>query len=320
MYDVIIFIVSAGPNVIKENIAETVYSISKNIGDDVKYGFYIVTDNKTQENFVKDTLFSHPRLASVVKPDTLIELVFSRESWAKEYNKFFDKYQNDTKYILFSHDDLTINTPNFYHKTIHALQDKKEPIGWISFTNDRYYRYDQEPLSNSFKDPFAIDRHNDPRIYECHVFEEGEQVTPEKLKLLDFPDGPVKLHAPFPHLCLINTDAMKKVGPCAEWTAYTILIDNDWGLEALRQNLFNVWIPDIIYTHPNPKYCHLRKPGTDLRYELTAHNKFYEKWGFRLPFREQLTDDDIEVVREKYKGTNIPLSSYKNTYDWDYLK
>ena len=55
-------------------------------------------------------------------------------------------------------------------------------------------------------------------------------------------------------------------------------------------------------------------------YELTAHNKFYAKWGFRLPFREQLTDKDIEIVREKYKGTNIPLSSYRNTYDWDYLK
>ena len=27
-----------------------------------------------------------------------------------------------------------------------------------------------------------------------------------------------------------------------------------------------------------------------------------------------------QQVREKYKGTNIPLSSYRNTYDWDYLK
>ena len=49
MYDVIIFIVSAGPNVIKENIAEPVYSISKNIGDDVKYGvgeMYITSDGE----------------------------------------------------------------------------------------------------------------------------------------------------------------------------------------------------------------------------------------------------------------------------------
>jgi len=113
---------------------------------------------------------------------------------------------------------------------------------------------------------------------------------------------------------------MKKIGPCAEWTEYTILIDNDWGLEALRQNLFNVWIPDIIYTHPNPKYNQMRKPGTDLRFEGIAHQKFYEKWGFYLPRGQQLSDEAIEFVREKYKDTNIPLTSFKNTYDWDYLQ
>ena len=85
MYDVIIFIVSAGPNVIKENIAETVYSISKNIGDDVKYGFYIVTDNKTQEKFVKDTLFSR-LLKKGCKPTVL------QEQYRMPYNLYMYYY------------------------------------------------------------------------------------------------------------------------------------------------------------------------------------------------------------------------------------
>ena len=289
MIDVIIFIVSAGPNVLKENLIETVHSLSKNIGD-INYKYYIVTDSREQEKFTNEVIFAHPRLKDVIKPDALLEVVYSTKSWAIEYNAFFKKYGDTTKYILYSHDDLVMYTPDFFSKTLEKLKDKEQPIGWITYTNNFYYKHLQKPIANSCKDPFALDRHKAPCLYECHSFNMGETVTPEKAKLLNYPTRPVNIHSPFPHLCLVSAAAMKKIGPCAEWTEYTILIDNDWGLEALRQNLFNVWIPDIIYTHPNPKYNQMRKPGTDLRFEGIAHQKFYEKWGFYLPRGQQLID------------------------------
>ena len=308
--DLIIFIVSAGPNVPitgKENLSETIESFEANIGDGVDYGYCIVTDNRDQYLFINE-LFSDK--------DSLIEVVYSQQSWAKDYNQFMEKYIDSTDYILYSHDDLTINTPNFFNEVMEQIKDKEEPIGWISFTNDRYYRYDGRALSNSFKDPFALDRKNDPRIYECHKFNDGESVTNDNVNLLDYPQGVVKVCSPFPHLCLVSSESMKKIGPCSDWTEYTILIDDDWGLEALKKNLFNIWIPSIGYTHPNPKYSPYRKPGTDLRWMQQAFQRFKEKWGFHV----SPSEEEIEFVREKYKDTNIPMFSYRNTYDWDYLK
>ena len=320
MIDVIIFIVSAGPNVLKENLIETVYSISKNIGE-VNYKYYIVTDSRDQEKFINEVMFVHPRLQQAIPSDALLEVVYRTGSWAAAYNEFFKKYGNSTKYILISHDDLTINTPDFFNKTLKQTEGKEEEIGWITYTNDYYYKFAKKPIANSCKDPFSIDRGKDPQVYECHQFDSDEKITPENRKKLKFPKAPVKCHGPYTHFNLISTRALHKMPPCVDWTPYTILLDNDWNLEALKANLFNVWVPDVVYTHPNPKYKHLRKPGTDLRFERTAHQKFYEKWGFWLPMGDRIINDEaIEFIREKYKDTHIPLSSYKNTYDWDYLK
>jgi hypothetical protein len=54
-----------------------------------------------------------------------------------------------------------------------------------------------------------------------------------------------------------------------------------------------------------------------LRYQAEAHDAFEKKWGFSI--RDELTDEQIEQIREKYKGTKIADSSYRNTFDWDYL-
>jgi len=318
MHDVVIFIMSSGPNVGlsgKANLTETVYSISKNIGD-VDYKYYIVTDSRSQEKFAHE-LFSHESLKHVVKPESLLEVKYSEDSWAREFNLFFDNHKDNTKYVLFSHDDLIVKTPDFFTKTLEEIKDAKDPIGWISFTNDRYYKFDKNPVANSFKDPFCLDRHNDPRIYECHNFEPDEKVTEQNYDKLDFPNRAVKCHGPYAHLNLVSSEALEKIGPCVEWTDYTILIDNDWALESLKSGFFNVWIPDVLYTHPNPKYP--RTPGTDLRFEREAHEKFYKKWGFPL-WEMPLSDDVIVYIRQKFKDTNIPLSSYRNSYDWDYLK
>ena len=39
--------------------------------------------------------------------------------------------------------------------------------------------------------------------------------------------------------------SMKKIGPCENWSLYTMLIDEDWPLRALQNNLWNVWVPYV---------------------------------------------------------------------------
>ena len=68
----------------------------------------------------------------------------------------------------------------------------------------------------------------------------------------------------------------------------------------LVKDLNNVWIPQIHYVHPNPRYTALRKPGTDLRYLNETALKFKEKWGFN---DGELSDDELKEMMVKYKNT-----------------
>jgi hypothetical protein len=315
MLDVIIFIVSAGPNVLKENLWETTVSLSQNMGD-CNFKFYFVVDTAEMENFILH-IYNNPDTKTILKGNNILEIVQSQGPWYKDYNSFFEKYKDNSKYFLLSHDDLTLNTSNLFEETVKVLNSTDKKVGWVSFTNDRYYRYNRMAIANSFKNPFSLDRYNHPRLYECHKFQPNQPVREEDLGLFDFPEKPVICCMPYTHLNFISADSLKMIGPCSEWTDYTILIDDDWGLEAIQKDLNNVWIPHIMYTHPNPKYTHLRKPGTDLRFEETAHKKFKEKWGFDYPVGDEKDKEIIEYVRKNYK--KIAKFSYKNTYDWEFL-
>jgi hypothetical protein len=308
--DVIIFIVSAGPNVPtigKDVFQETIDSIDENIGDDIKYTYFISTDNRKQYDFIKEKF--------EINPELLLEARLTTNSWAREFNYFFDKYKHITKNIIYSHDDIVIKTKDFYKIITDSLRDKQEEVGWVTFTNERYYNHDGKILPNSIKDRYAIDRSNYPYIFECHKFKDLEKTY--KPELLTYPERPVKVHTPFPHFCFVSVESLEKIGHCCEWTEYTILIDDDWAHEALNKNLNNVWIPNIFYDHPNPYHSPKRLRHADLRYQTEAHHAFEKKWGFSI--RNKLTDEQIKQIREKCKGTKIADSSYRNTFDWDYL-
>ena len=311
--DVIIFIMSAGPNASMDNLFETLNSISQNIGK-VKYKYYIAVDNLAMKTCITQLFaLAHKRDDIFLKKEDLEEVKYTEDPWSICYNNFFDEYKHQTEYILYSHDDLIVKTSDFFTKAIDSIGEEIDKVGWISFTNDRYYLYDKVANSNSFKNPFALDRSNAPRVYECHKYKRGERADVDKL---DYPKGPVKACGPFTHFNLVKVSAMERIGPCVDWTAYTMLTDDDWNLEALRKGLWNVWVPDIFYTHPNPKYSHLRKPGTDLRFQQVAHRRFAEKWGFSLC---NINDTTINYIRTVYKDTNLPHFTYKNTFEWDYL-
>jgi len=304
MLDLIIYIKSDGANATPDSLEKTISSIEETIGN-VNYKYYFVL-NKTQKQAVLEFVKS-----GLLTQEKILTTKASVASWALEFNIFFNTHKDSTKYILTSHDDLIIRTKDFFNLSMDLVKGKEKEIGWITFTCDTYYRDFDRPWGVSARMGFAKDRHKWPFIYECHNFNASHNgKAKENLHLLDMPDSGrlVKIHAPYSVLNLVSTDSMKIIGPCEDWTAYTMLIDEDWGLEALKNNLWNIWIPDIYYTHPLKEHPN--------RWMKEGHAGFTKKWGF---CHGKESEKDIEMIRRKYKDTLIPWSSYHNTYDWQYL-
>lgn len=303
--ELLIFINSAGPNINFVNVQDTLKSFQDNINIE-NYGFYYVTDTNSNANEILK-IFKNLNLESKI-----VDFKINNLSWANNFNIFFDTYKNKTKYFAYSHDDLKIKTFNFFNLMLKNINTLTEKIGWITFTSDGYYNQFNNPISNSFREGFALDRNNYPRIAECHKFADGTQYSPE---FLDYPHTIVKCHAPFPHLVFISNDALTDIGYCSDWSLYTLLIDEDWGMEALKKNYNNVWIPDIVYTHPlRPA----ERKFQGLRYEQQVHKHFSNKWEWDFGLGNY-SDQFIDYICNKYANTNIPMSKGKNSFDWQYI-
>jgi hypothetical protein len=345
LLDLIVYITSSGPNTEDKrywgNLFECLTSLCDSLKD-VNYKFYIVVNNDEYKQFV-ESLFNHKQYRAFINQESLLEVVNSTKTWTECYIDFFEKHNEKAEYLLISHDDILIRHRGFLQETLKLLEDKEEPVAWITFTNVKHYLYpeNRNSISNSVKNPFAKDRLNHPCLYECHKFEKGQRVKVEsdqynklmsfsvnksydkhlvwtKEANLDFPSNPVKVFGPYSHLNLISFDAARTIGPPSNWSEYTIFMDDDWSMAALTKNYNNVWIPNVHYVHPNPRYTSLRKPGTDLRYVQETATKFEQKWGFNPD--GELTDDNLKSMMLKYSDTHVFSVMNKNTYDWDYLK
>lgn len=300
-----IFINSAGINTNYDNIFDTLKSIRDNVGIS-DYSIYYVCETQTILNQVYQ-IFKQLNII-----DKIYKLKLSNDSWAINYNLFFEEVKNKSRYILISHDDLTINTNNFFNMSIDILKNSNEKIGWITFTNNGYYNQINKPISNSVREGFLKDRFNSPRTFECHNFHLGEEYSSEKLSL---PLGPVKCHGPYSHLNLIKTEALRELCECPDWGPYTLLIDENWCLDSLIKGYNNIWIPHITYTHP------LRmqdRKFSGLKNENPVFNKFEETWGWNF-FSGDYSDEFIEFICDKYKYTNIAITKDKLSYEWEYL-
>jgi GT2 family glycosyltransferase len=300
-----IFINSAGPNVNFKNVEDTLLSMKNNIG--IKdFGIYYAVDSVTNEIKIHDII---KRLEI---QENLLKFVPTNDSWAYNFNKFYDDNKDKAKYFLYSHDDLEIKTENFFIKAKKEIEETEEKVGWVTFTSDGYYSQLQKPISNSVREGFSLDRFQYPKVFECHKFV-NEEFSLEKL---EYPKVTVKCHAPFPHLVMVSNESLKDIGYCSDWSLYTLLIDEDWGMEALKKGYNNLWIPDIIYTHPLRP--HERKLQ-GLRFESEVHKKFYEKWEWNFA-NGNYSDQFIDYICKKFQDTNIPLTRGKNSYDWQYLR
>ena len=310
MYDVIVFIKCSGPNTREDNLRDTITSfVDKNKSCD--YRFYVTTDQKMEDS-AKEIMSNFP--------DKLLEMKVSERSWAKDFNEFFEKYQNDSEWILVSHDDVEYVTDEYFNTIISSIKGYEDQIGWITSTSDYYYADEGQLVTDTFRAGYYKDVGNWGAMFQLHdmVHLRGAPpfVVKDNLQLVDYPDRPVKVHGIMSAVMLISSESLKKVGDCEDWTNYTMLIDEDWSLEALRNNLWNVWVPDVFHKHPIRK--NLRP--TNNKWEEEAHAGFTEKWGYDTGSYPNGLSISVEELREKYEGTNIPWSTYRNSYDWEYLK
>ena len=304
MNDLAIYINAAGPNTILEKLVKTIDSYKSTLKDTgTSYKICLHTDNREMG-----------QSAVEIYDDDLLDVFITDRSFATNYEIFFDEYKNDFEYILISHDDLIITTPDWFNHTKKSIGNRLPDTAWITFTSTGYREFCQIPMSNSVREGFAIDRELYPYLFECHHYNRGDKFTDDNKHLLDYPNGPVKVHGIFPHIMLISSKNMEVVGPCSDWSEYTLLIDEDWSLTALKNNFINVWVPDVHYQHP----LQYPRKMDGIRYQQQVHAKFAEKWGWTFD-HGNYSDGFIEEFCKKLKDTNIPISQGKLTWDYQYV-
>jgi hypothetical protein len=310
--DLIIFIKCSGDNARPDNIRDTIVSfMQKNVG--VNYGFYIVTDPHIAPH-VTQTFRQYPDAAG-----HLVELKTSLNSWATDFNEFYIQYKDLAEWLLICHDDVVFKTEDYFNKLIRATEHKKENIGWITSGSDSYYTQLGIVVTDTFRPGFHKDNSNWGAMFQLHKLNHCKG-NPSRLKknlhLVDYPPHPVKIHGPMSAIMMTTMSSMEKIGICEDWTRYTMLIDEDWSLSALKNNLWNVWVPDVFHSHPNRR--HLRISNN--KWEAEAHAGLLKKWGFDTDGAyTQGVSIPISELREQYAGTNVPWSSYRNSYEWEYL-
>lgn len=304
MLELIVFLKSTGVNVRLDNLTDTITSFAeKNVG--VNYKFYVVAEEgitKQAESIFDD----------VVGREKLLDIKLPTGSWAVDFNLFLDKHSEDSEWLLISHDDVKFLTDDYFRKMVSSISPYCGiETGWLTSTSEHYYKNLGRMVTDTFRAGFYKDNHQWGAMFQLHH---------NDFNNIDYPSGPVKIHGPMSAVMLTTMSSMKKVGHCEDWTPYTMLIDEDWSLEALRNNLVNIWVPDVYHLHPN-RFEHRKALN---RWEDDAHKGFFEKWGFNTgdPKESGFTQGvsiDIKELRNRWQHTLIPWSSYRNSYDWEYL-
>jgi len=299
-----IFIKSAGANVNKDNLKDTLGSIIMNTKEEFK--FHLVLE-ESQKTVLQDL--------SIDEYIGSLKTANDKVSWAEDFNLFFDSVKDSSDWLLYSHDDLKILTSDWFNKSKDVVGDRTD-IGWITYSQPTWYMHYGEPRSQVARPGFHSDRFSYPCIHECHKFQRPQDWNNKKLmkSKLNLPTRPVKIHGPYSVFNLIKMDNMKKIGYCEDWNPYTMLIDEDWALESLKNNFVNVWIPNVFYLHPL-RWQERKAPD---RFKKEARQGFFNKWGFNGG-TANISNSEIEQVCEEYSQTNIPWSKDRASYDWEYL-
>ena len=191
---------------------------------------------------------------------------------------------------------------------IAPVSNIKDKIGFMTSTSEHYYKNLGIIITDTFRQGFYKDNDKWGAMFQLHH---------NDFNNIDYPNAAVKIHGPMSAIMLVPMSSMQQIGYCEDWTPYTMMIDEDWSLEALKNNLWNVWIPHVHHLHPN-RFKHRKALN---RWEKEAHSSFLRKWGFQVGSGgEQGCSIGLAELKKRWKHTLIPWSSYRNSYDWEYLE
>lgn len=298
MKKLVCYINSASSNVNFTNFLETVDSINKNLNID--FDFYIVTDKEENKNKFYE-------IFDLLQIHNINQIIISDDTWANNFNIFFEKNKDDYDYLLISHDDLVVRTFDFFNISYEQIKKHEDSIGWIGFTSDSYYRLNKRLVCQSAREFFCLDRNNK------NLFELNKMSDTYDSNLLDLPKKMCKVPGIFSHFNMIKFKNLEKIGPCSNFNQYTLLIDEDWSIRTLINNLWTVWIPNVFYDHPIRYEDRIVK---DLKNAFEGEQKFIKKWGYSPSF---ISDETIKKVCSQYPNTNIDFFNDKRTFEYQYF-
>lgn len=313
----------------KELVLQSIYSLTSNIGTD---DFLLVVGVASH---IKSEVVKCIENIALVSNGHVKIVTDHCATFAEFTNHVFLKYAPGSKWFLISHDDIQLKTKNLIgevEKSIYPFSDK---VGWITFTDIDYLNGHWAPsVCGGFHDDYVYgEAWQKRRLHQFHTlkdkyWERGEGRQYFLSLPYDFPQAPVRCHGPMSHLFMMETEKLKQVGLCEDWSVVSLLIDEDWALEALKVDLWNIWIPYIKYVH-----CRAEN-GTRAWYTLSSKcssgqvvarevaDLWEEKWGYRFaPLNKPGTNrEQIRRIRQLYGKTNITWSMGRNSFDWEYLK
>ncbi len=271
--------------------------------------------------------------------------------WSEFINKAIEKSQ-DFEYFIKAHDDIILQTPDFFPKVKKIISSLKEPVAWVSFREMSYLEGHWNPSTRPgyHKDFLYQDAWSKRKMFEFHGLPDNwykpsllqrflyfiqikviskisqnvvlfkypvKKMQKEMEAKLDIPKKPVKCHAPWNTFVLIKMSVLNELGPCEHWQTYNaLLVDEDWGLRALEKKYWNIWIPEIKYLHVKPPIGGDRSQFQIKNDSNRVAELFLKKWGFHVKPSEK----ELENIKATFKDTFIPWSIGRNSYDWDYIQ
>jgi len=298
MKELIIYIDSCYINAREENIRDCINSIEKNIGI-TDYSYYILVSNDNLESLYK-TLIGNKihKIKNIDNP----------KWWAHNFNDFVDECKGNFKNLMMTHDDVTIETNNFYN--IYLEETKNTPpdnLGFTTFRNIGYNKINQL-ISNSARTGIAKDR-SALSSYECHT---------NNINNLDWPKKTCVVWATFHMVNIISFKNILKISPLDAFGNWPVLADEDFSMEAMLKGMDNIWIPHIDFIHPLRVETRLKGADNPYRNASLPEKNFSKKWGISWGGRNY-TDEDIQSLIERYKGTKFEKFYNKYSYEYIYL-
>jgi len=244
-------------------------------------------------------------------------------SYAQFTNHVFLKHGAGTNWFISMHDDVELKTKNIVSSIEKSIEPFIDKVGWISLTDMDYLcGHWAPPTRPGFHSDLIYEKAWERRkMHQYHLLEENYWEKGSGYEYFcslnyDFPHSIVKCHTPFSHFIMIETEKLRRIGLCEDWSEVSLLIDEDWGLSALKIGLFNIWIPQIKYVHNRTidgtrAYPIIKAKGK------SVHNSFIKKWGFNSGLFNKET---LSSIKQMYGNTNIIWSFDKRSYDWEYMK